>query len=1008
MKTLKRSVSLLLALVMCLGLLSGVAMTATAAEDYSGTYYIAAKRSSGNYMYMTNTLTSGSTQRYQEEDSGLTKLPESIAADAVAENKTFTLTKNADGSYYVTDFDGKYLTHSSGNSGAFGTDANSAKKITVEPIGSEGAVQFKITSDKARILALNSTASNKYFAWYGSGQSNNLFLIPVEADDSGDIEECAHANTTTETVDATCTNDGSTTVTCADCQETVSRETIPALGHDYVNKVCTRCGDAPVDYSGIYYIATIRDSGNYQYMTNVLDTKPRYLCEDSGLTVLPEVVSSAVADPAKKFTLQMNDDCTYYVTDDNGKYLAWTSDNSGTLVDEAQADKLLLTVNDDGTVTLAIEDTPSRVLSLNKAASSGYFAWYAGTQLHNLALVPVEEGACTHTNTKLENVKAATCTEDGYTGDTVCADCGAIVESGTVEKALGHDHEATVTAPTPGQAGFTTYVCPACGDTYTEQLSLYTVSFAVPEGVAPIDNAYYVYGEGIVLPELTAAEGYTFLGWAESLIEMTDEAPAYMVPGTAYQPTANITLYPVYTYEDIGPDIISWTKIEFANITSADEIMITMTASDGTVYAMPTDSDKRNSKGAPLAIEVTVANDTATPAEGDTSNYGFTITPVTNGDVTEYAITVGGKYLHSIKDNNGMRIGNTERYWTVLNDHLKSTDGTSDRYLGVYNKTDWRAYTSINNNISGQVVGFYKKTAAPGVQSVLYSSLEATAPTAVCQISSYDGLRAYLSLDKALEACAEGEYVKLLQDIAQDVTVAKNVYIDLAGHSITGSVTIAEGVTLYGMDTKTNDYECASGYGTLKLSAESKGSVAESVRSVSTSGNVYRYLTVVEDGAYSFHRFYVGVTKLTLRTGNKGFGYKLRFVGDEKVQANLDGFGIRMYLEGSDNVVTRNVTMKDYDGNKEFSLLIGNFDIVNYGDVNVNVEGFLTLKAGEELKSTTVSYSMKSMLGMINEKLGDYSDAQILAIQQMLTDEEKTVVSNWGFTELLNWTAPEN
>ena len=221
-------------------------------------------------------------------------------------------------------------------------------------------------------------------------------------------------------------------------------------------------------------------------------------------------------------------------------------------------------------------------------------------------------------------------------------------------------------------------------------------------------------------------------------------------------------------------------------------------------------------------------------------------------------------------------------------------------------------------------------------------------------------------------------------------------------------MTIAEGVTLYGMDTKTNDYECASGYGTLKVSAESKGSVAEAVRSVSASGNVYRYLTVVEDGAYSFHRFYVGVTKLTLRTGNKGFGYKLRFVGDEKVQANLDGFGIRMYLEGSDNVVTRTVTMKDYDGNKEFSLLIGNFDIVNHGDVNVNVEGFLTLKAGEELKSTTVSYSMKSMLGMINEKLGDYSDGQIQAIQQMLTDEEKTVVSNWGFTDLLNWTAPEN
>lgn len=44
---------------------------------------------------------------------------------------------------------------------------------------------------------------------------------------------------------------------------------------------------------------------------------------------------------------------------------------------------------------------------------------------------------CTHATTKLVNKKAATCTADGYTGDTVCAQCSKKLESGTAIPA-GH------------------------------------------------------------------------------------------------------------------------------------------------------------------------------------------------------------------------------------------------------------------------------------------------------------------------------------------------------------------------------------------------------------------------------------------------------------------------------------------------------------------------------------------------------------------------------------------
>ncbi len=46
---------------------------------------------------------------------------------------------------------------------------------------------------------------------------------------------------------------------------------------------------------------------------------------------------------------------------------------------------------------------------------------------------------CTHTNTELKNVKAATCKAEGYSGDTYCKDCGKLLSSGQTTKFDG-DH----------------------------------------------------------------------------------------------------------------------------------------------------------------------------------------------------------------------------------------------------------------------------------------------------------------------------------------------------------------------------------------------------------------------------------------------------------------------------------------------------------------------------------------------------------------------------------------
>ena len=63
---------------------------------------------------------------------------------------------------------------------------------------------------------------------------------------------CAHTNTTTTTVDASCTEAGSATVTCDDCGETVSTETIAALGHSEAEAVKENVVDATYTEEGSY------------------------------------------------------------------------------------------------------------------------------------------------------------------------------------------------------------------------------------------------------------------------------------------------------------------------------------------------------------------------------------------------------------------------------------------------------------------------------------------------------------------------------------------------------------------------------------------------------------------------------------------------------------------------------------------------------------------------------------------------------------------------------------
>ena len=199
--------------------------------------------------------------------------------------------------------------------------------------------------------------------------------------------------------------------------------------HNYVNGTCTACGDKETNFAGRYYIATIRSSGNYWYMTNSLGTAStkRYQAVDSGLTELPEAITAPAAD--KIFVLEKNEDGTYSIyaegIEGDDKYLGWTSENSGTLVAKDAALKLTVDLVDGLYNIHFTASDGERYLALNGTTGNNYFAWYKSEQKQDLALIPVtgEVNTCEHENTKLVP-------NNNGTHNIVCADetCGAVVK----------------------------------------------------------------------------------------------------------------------------------------------------------------------------------------------------------------------------------------------------------------------------------------------------------------------------------------------------------------------------------------------------------------------------------------------------------------------------------------------------------------------------------------------------------------------------------------------------
>lgn len=167
----------------------------------------------------------------------------------------------------------------------------------------------------------------------------------------------------------------------------------------------------------------------------------------------------------------------------------------------------------------------------------------------------------------------------------------------------------------------------------------------------------------------------------------------------------------------------SFEKKSLEEIASSDKVIVTMKVGD-VVYAMSHSSV--NSKGAPNAVSVTVTNNKI-----ENEDAGLEWNLVYNSTKSNFTLGVGGntKYLYSTADNNGLRIGTLQAgkeetvLFSIKSDYIYCEN--TGRYIGVYNKTDWRSYTSINANIKDQTLTFYvAETAAANVATPVLNAEE--------------------------------------------------------------------------------------------------------------------------------------------------------------------------------------------------------------------------------------------------------------------------------------------
>jgi len=246
--------------------------------------------------------------------------------------------------------------------------------------------------------------------------------------------------------------------------------------------------------------------------------------------------------------------------------------------------------------------------------------------------------------------------------------------------------------------------------------------------------------------------------------------------------------------------------------------------------------------------------------------------------------------------------------------------------------------------------------------------------------------------------CGECTYfcIVLTEDTQVDLCLEEDLYVELNGFNLNGTI-VTNGYKVYGMDSSTDGYNCDSiGYFTC---VDEKGNPIVPERTYTYGEN--QYLAICTEDRYSFHRYFVGVTHMSLAPETVGLGYKSAVFGDEMVFAELadtKAFSFKLQLEGY-NPVYRYFDSDQLTSGDPITLRIRNYDVENYGEHNLYAQVSITLSDGTVIEAEQVSLTFRWLAEQVSENYTDYTTDQLAAFKAML--QAFDIVKKWNIPNLI-------
>ena len=267
------------------------------------------------------------------------------------------------------------------------------------------------------------------------------------------------------------------------------------------------------------------------------------------------------------------------------------------------------------------------------------------------------------------------------------------------------------------------------------------------DGTTPTINSS-VYSTAITISETTTVKAFAVKADMIDSEVATAEYTINIVP-----PTPTVTFHKLANHTDV----------------TSDGIYMIVDVNGG--YAL---TSTNGTASAPAAVAVTIEGDSITGQieaalqwRFKAADGGYTINPLNDSLV----------YLYTTATNNGVRVGtNANNVWE-LNITGSSTQNyhgfknvATQRYIGVYTSTpDWRAYTSINNNIKDTQIEIFVLGDAP---------VPPTPTEDVATPTFEPAAGSYISIQSVSLACAtEGATIYYTTD-GTEPTIESTVYAE--------------------------------------------------------------------------------------------------------------------------------------------------------------------------------------------------------------------------------------